>query len=150
VLESLEASALADAVRTSLLLTAGLSAVHVVGFMLVMSGALLANLRLVGALFADRPIAEIVTPAHKAILAGVVINVVTGGMMFSERATAAASSRIFQTKMALFVVALLVQFVLLRATGSGPRRASGRAAGVAGLCAWTSLALTACAYILLE
>lgn len=150
MLESLEASALADAVRTSLLLTATLSAIHVAGFMLVMSGALLANLRLVGALFRDRPIAEIVTPAHKAILAGVAINVVTGGVMFSERATAAASNRTFQLKMAFFVLALLVQFVLVRGAGDGRRLVSSRVAGVAGLCAWTSLALTACAYILLE
>lgn len=143
-------NALAAIIRDSLVLTAGLSALHAVGFTLVMSGALLANLRLAGVLFADRPIAEILPPAHRALLAGVTINVVTGGLMFSARAAAAASNRTFQLKMVLFVVALLVQFVLVRATGSGPRRNSGRAGGVAGLVAWTSLALVACAYILLE
>jgi hypothetical protein len=149
---SLEASALAARVRDSLVLTAGLSAVHVIGFTLIMGGALLSNLRLVGAIFRDRPIAEVVLPGTTAIFLGLAISVPTGALLFSARATAAAANSTFQLKMLLIVLAVTGQTLLIRPTArhSAISRAKSVALGGVGLSLWVALALTACAYILLE
>jgi hypothetical protein len=150
-LAGVEGSVLAARVRDSLVLTAGLSAVHVVGFTLTMGGALLANLRLAGAVFRDRPVTEIVRPALAATRWGLAVSVLTGLLLFAPRATAAAANSTFQLKMALLVLAAAYQFLLVRsAARSSPPRGRLAMTGVAGLLIWTSLAATACAYILLE
>ena len=65
----LESTGVAVTVRDSLMLTAALSAVHIVGFTLTTGGALVANLNLLGVLFRGRPAAEVTRPATRGILA---------------------------------------------------------------------------------
>jgi len=149
---SLEASALAARVRDSLVLTAGLSAVHVIGFTLIMGGALLSNLRLIGAMCRDRPVAEVVRPGTTAIFVGLLVSVPTGALLFAARATSAAANSTFQLKMLLVVLAVTAQTLLIRPTARQSAMASVKSVvvGGAGLSLWIALALTACAYILLE
>ena len=61
----LEATRMATAVRDTLLLNAGLSAVHLIGFTLVTGGALVANLNLLGVLLPGRPPIEVTQPASR-------------------------------------------------------------------------------------
>src|SRR5262245_53685888 len=114
MLEALQHSAVAMAIGNSLVLLAGLSSLHVVGFALVSGGALVSNLRLLGLMFRDRPVAEIVVPTRRGMAVGLLISVVTGLLLFSTRATAASGNQFFQIKMTLLVGAVLMQFVLQR------------------------------------
>jgi hypothetical protein len=141
----IESTNLARTVASSAGLTASLSAIHLIGFTLVTSGALVANLRALGALFTARPIADVVRPANSAILTGLAISASTGGLLFAARATEVSSNGIFQMKMLLLVAAAAWHFAIYRRpVGYAP------AAGALGLSLWLGLAVTACAFILLE
>ena len=148
----LEGTGVATAVRDSLMLTAVLSAAHVIGFTLSTGGALIANLNLLGVLFRDRPAREVTRPATRGIAVGLAISAVTGILLFGPRATVASGNSIFQTKMALLVAAVVFhltvhQRVARNDAGSGVTR---RATAAAGLLLWIGLALAGCAFILLE
>ena len=148
----LEGTRVALTIRDSVLLTGGLSAVHLVGFTLTTGGALLANLNLLGVLFRDRSPLEITRPASRGIAVGLTVSVVTGALLFTTRATAASQNGIFQLKMLLLVSAavfhLSVHQRVARDGEAGPLRRRGTA--VVGLMLWTGLALAGCAFILLE
>ena len=135
-------SAVASAVGNSPTITAVLSAFHALGFTFIMGGALFSNLGKVGALFPSRPVHEVAGPGSRLIALGLLLSIPTGLLLFGPRAVAAGHNSTFQLKLLLIVVASAVQFGLLR-------RAS-RAVGALGLMLWIGLALTACAFILLE
>ena len=148
----IETTAPARAIAESLQLTAWLSASHLIGFTLVMGGALVANLRSLGLVLAHRAAIEISGAATRAIALGLAISIATGLLMFSGRATAVAASGTFQLKMLLLVAATVFHFASLRFTtraqeGSTPAL---RTAGMLGLALWLGLAVTACAFILFE
>ena len=139
-------------ISQSLPLTAGLSAVHLIGFTLIMGAALVSNLRLLGVLFEQRPLREVAGPAGRAIALGLVFSVATGLFLFAGRASTASENGIFQLKMLLLVAAAGFQFGFQRhVTG---REASPpvllRLTGAVGLALWFGVALAGCAFILLE
>jgi hypothetical protein len=72
LLSRLEESALARMVSESLPLTAALSAIHALGFTLFTGAVLVANLRLLGAVLAERPVLEVAVPASRVIVYGLV------------------------------------------------------------------------------
>lgn len=153
LLEWIATTRVAQAVAGSAMLTAWLSAVHALGFTLVTGSAVVANLRALGVLLPRTPIRDVVAPANRAILVGLAISVVTGGLLFSARAVEAAANGTFQLKMLLLILAATFQFTVLRAVAArDPIVARSRivASGAAGLSLWLALAVTACAFILLE
>ena len=159
----LESTRVAVAVRDTLLLNAGLSAVHLIGFTLTTGGALVANLNLLGLLFPGRPPAAVTRPASRGIALGLLISGLTGALLFAPRASAASVNWIFQLKMALLLTAVLFHVFVHRRVALTPRHnhmsgqsavswssAAQRATAVVGLLLWTGLALSGCAFILLE
>jgi hypothetical protein len=147
----LEATRVALAVRDSLLLNAGLSAVHLLGFTLTTGGALVANLNLLGVLFRDRPPIEVTRPASRGIAIGLAISVVTGVFLFAPRASAASVNGIFQMKMLLLVTAALFHVSVHRRVARHDASAFVRRGTASiGLLLWTGLAAAGCAFILLE
>jgi len=147
----LETTRVALAVSNSVVLTAGLSATHLLGFTLSTGGALVSNLRLLGVLFSHRPVMEITRPATRGVLVGLVVSIVTGALLFSPRALAASENSIFQLKMLLLVAAAAFQFTVhqrIAAHSSSPRLQ--RLTGTLGMLLWIGLALAGCAFILLE
>jgi hypothetical protein len=152
LLDWIETTRVARDVADSATLTAWLSAVHVLGFTLVIGSAVVANLRVLGALLPQTAVRDVVVPANRAILVGLAISVATGGLLFSARAVEAAANGTFQLKMLLLILAAAFQFTILRAVAARkPSAARGPfAAGAAGLLLWLGLAVTACAFILLE
>jgi uncharacterized protein DUF6644 len=151
-LESIQATGLATTVKESLLLTGALSAVHLLGFTLVTGGALVSNLRLLGALFPQRPIVEISRPASRGIAAGLVLSMTTGLLLFAPRAMVASANNTFQLKMLLLLGAATFHLTLHRGVAQQPSATPGlqRLIGGVGLALWLGLALAGCAYILLE
>src|SRR5688572_9468935 len=83
----IQSSRVGMAISQSLPLTAGLSAIHLIGFTLIMGAALIANLRLLGVLFRARPLREVTAPAGRGLVSGLVLSVVTGLLLFSARAS---------------------------------------------------------------
>jgi hypothetical protein len=145
LLSWIESTSLARIVGSSVGITASLSAIHVIGFTLVTSGALLANLRALGALFRARAIGDVVGPANTAILTGLAISVPTGAFLFVARASEVGSNGIFQLKMLLLVAAAVFHFAIHRRPGN-----YAPASAALSLSLWLGLAVTACAFILLE
>jgi hypothetical protein len=147
----LEGTRVALTVRDSLMLTGALSAVHLVGFTLSTGGALVANLNLLGVLFPGRRAIDVTRPATRGIALGVVVSVITGGLLFAPRASVASVNGIFQTKMLLLVAAVLfhasVHQRVARHDGSALAR---RATAIVGLLLWTGLAVSGASFILLE
>ena len=159
----LEGTSVALAVRDTLLLNAGLSAVHLIGFTLTTGGALVANLNLLGVLFPGRPPVDVTRPASRGIALGLVISVLTGAFLFAPRASVASVNGIFQLKMALLATAVVFHVLVHRRVAMAPRhnhisgqpaasfsRFTQRATALVGLMLWTGLALSGCAFILLE
>jgi hypothetical protein len=152
ILLHLEGTRIAKVVANSLALTAGLSAIHLIGFTLLMGGAIVSNLRLAGVLLTRQTLVEIRRPAERGMLAGLCISVTTGVLLFSARASEASQNMLFQFKMAALVAAFVFQFVLQRrlvSTTLDPGRIA-RATGMVGLILWFTLAIAACAFVLLE
>jgi hypothetical protein len=141
----IESTNLARTVAGSVGLTASLSAIHIIGFTLVTSGALVANLRALRALFRAHAAADVVRPANIAILSGLAISASTGLLLFAARATEVSSNGLFQLKMLLLVAAAALHFTIHR----GQARYAPAAAALT-LSLWLGLAVTACAFILLE
>jgi hypothetical protein len=151
VFEWVETTRVAHAVRDSLMLTASLSAIHLLGFTLITGAALLTNLRFIGVLLTKQPLNDVTRPATRGIAVGLAISVITGGLLFSTRAVAAAENRIFHLKMSLLVAAAIFHFAVQRRMAiAGHQRGMVRASGVLGLGMWLGLALAGCAFILLE
>lgn len=149
-LDALQASAFAQAVAESRWASAILSSVHLVGFTLVMGAAVVTHLRLVGVFSADRPAVEVTGPAWRIMRLGLVLSVVTGGLMFMPRAAGAAANWVFQLKMLLLAGGLALQVTAVphaARVGIGQRVT---ALGIAGLVVWVGLALAGCAFILFE
>ena len=152
VLEALQSSWLAQTVGQSQALTAGLSAVHLLGFTLVVGSALVSNLRMTGVLLAELPATRVTRPASRNVAIGMLISATTGALLFVPRAHAAALNPFFQLKLTLLVLAAITQFVLQRKVAARANRSRGlaRVVGVLGIILWTSAALAACGFILLE
>ena len=149
---SLEASGFARAVGESPSLTAGLSALHVLGFTLVMSAGMAWSLRASGLLLAAAPVASIARPASRLLVVGLAVSLLTGFALFAPRATSTAVNGVFQLKLVLLLLAAITQ-LLFNAKALGPSGLSVgrlRAGGVSGLVLWLSLAVTACWFILFE
>jgi hypothetical protein len=145
-------SALATAIAGSSAITGALSASHLLGFALVLGGALVSNLKLVGVLFPERPTLEVTAPAGRGIAVGLLVSIVTGLLLFSARAADASANWIFQLKMTLLVTAALFQFAFVGPIGRRLPRTSAslRLTGGVSLALWIGVALAGCAFILLE
>ena len=150
--EWVEATGLARTVGESLPMTAWLSAVHIVGFTLVMGAALVANLRMLGVVLPQRAASEIVAPASRLIMLGLAVSIATGALLFSPRAASAAANGTFQLKMLLLLSAAVFQFAVVARLGCGSEvdTRALRIVAVVGLTLWIGLALAACAFILFE
>jgi hypothetical protein len=134
------------------MLTAGLSAVHVIGLTLITGGALFSGLRLLGLVLSEHPIAEVTGAARRGITAGLAVSLATGLLLFSTRAEAAVQNPYFRTKMLLLVCAAVYHVTAFRAATSragSPERAKPLH-GVVTLLLWMGVAAAGCAFILLE
>lgn len=148
----LEATSLAQTIGGSLPIIASLSATHLIGFTLATGGALVANLRMLGAVLSRRPMAEVSEPASVGIAVGLIISIATGLPLFAPRATELIANGTFQLKMSLLVAATLVHFALHRRLARQPAATvlSLRLIGAVGLALWFGLAFAGCALILFE
>jgi hypothetical protein len=148
----LEATQVAQTVGSSMWIVASLSAVHVLGYALVMGGALVGNLRLLGLVVPSIPVNDVVGPASRGIAYGLVVSIVTGILLVSWKAVAAFGNDIFRIKMLLLLVASLMHFAWQTRVARVPAADGAvlRMLGAVGLLLWLGLAAAAASYILFE
>ena len=148
----LQATSIAAAVGDSIGLTATLSAVHLLGYIVVTGGAFVSNLRLLGVLLPGHPVLDVSRAATRGIAIGLLLSVATGVLLFAPRATVASANPIFRTKMLLLAAAVLFHFTVHRGVARRPIASSAalRTTGVVGGLLWMGVALAGAAFILLE
>lgn len=149
----LEETGFARTVGESLSITAWLSAIHVIGFTLVMSAGVVWNLHAAGVVLRSVPTKTIAGNAVRLSALGLTVSLLTGFALFAPRASRTAPVGVFQLKMALLLAAATYQFatnfLVLRKphfVTLNPLRASG----ILGVMLWVALAVTACWFILFE
>ena len=84
------------------------------------------------------------------IAGGLLLSATTGVLLFAPRAISAGHNPRFQLKMVLLVAAAACQFAMIRRVARADASAPPRTVGAIALGLWVWLAVTACAFILLE
>jgi len=152
LLSWVQTTRIATAIGGSTLLTGFLSAIHLLGLTLLVGGALVASLRMIGLILTDRPLNDVTPGPVRGMSAGLVISVGTGLLLFAPRAPAAAGNSFFQVKMLLLGAAVAFHFAVYRGVSrhvdAKPSRI--KLAGGLGLMLWFGVAVAGCAFILFE
>jgi len=147
LLQTLESTSVATAIREGSVLFPWIECVHVLALTLVIGSIAVVDLRLIGVTSRDRGVAYVtaaVLPITWTAFGGAVL---TGMLMFSSNATTYGSNLYFRIKMALLVLAGINMGVYHLAVNRGvadwhtadttPTRA--RVAGAVSLCLWLGI-----------
>ena len=147
ILQWIEASRLAGAIRDSLLLFPLLESIHVIGLVLVFGTIAIIDLRLLGAASTERPFKRMASDIMKWTWGAFALTALTGSLMFTTNASVYYHNFYFRTKMLLLVLAginmLVFELTLGRAVHqwdtarSAPK--AGRAAAVLSIAIWISV-----------
>ena len=144
----IQATRIATTIGGSSSLTGFLSAIHLLGLTLLVGGALVSSLRMLGIMLADRPMGDVTPAPVRGMAVGLTISVASGLLLFASRAAAAADNSFFQVKMLLLSAAIAFHFAVYR--GASRRADDVRLPGGVGLILWFGVAVAGCAFILLE
>ncbi|TMJ77092.1 MAG: hypothetical protein E6G91_03140 [Alphaproteobacteria bacterium] len=106
VLIALEQSGLAAAIRQSVWAYPAANVGHIVALTLFAGSVAIMDARLLGA-FAAAPPADVVRPARRAAMLGLLLMAVTGSVLFTAEASHVAMNPVFQIKAALIALGLL-------------------------------------------
>lgn len=143
---------IAATIGQSTLLIGFISAIHLLGLTLLVGGALVSSLRMLGVILIEHPVIDITPAPGRGMIVGLTISVTTGLLLFAPRASAAAENSFFQVKMLLLFAAAMFHFAVYRRVS---RRTDARPSvvkftGGLGLALWVGVAIAGCAFILLE
>lgn len=144
ILTWIQDSALAHAIsKTDHLVGAGLQVVHVMGLVALLASLVLIGLHLLGLAFKHHPTVEIAKESTRLVWLGLILTALSGTMMFIATPTLYFYNSAFRLKMALFLVAVIVQLALFRraSTPGGSTPAFAKASVVVSLAAWFSVAM---------
>jgi len=144
----IQATRIATTIGGSTSLTGFLSAIHLLGLTLVVGGALVSSLRMLGIILTDRPMSDVTPAPVRGMMVGLTISVASGLLLFAPRAAAAVDNSFFQVKMLLLSAAIAFHFAVYR--GASRRPDDARLTGGVGLILWFGVAVAGCAFILLE
>jgi hypothetical protein len=144
VITSLEASALATAIRNSLYLFPLIESVHVVGLAMVFGTILIIDLRLLGIASTRRPFTALAADVLKWTWLAFAVTATTGLLMFITNAASYYQNVPFRVKMALLVVSginmLVFELTARRSVREWDRNvaapAAGRAIAAVSLAVW--------------
>lgn len=139
VLISIQDSAIAHAVsKSNHLVGAGLQVFHVLGFVVLLAALVVINLRLLGLAFPRQTVPQVAGEATRLIWGGLSLAIVSGTLMFAASPTLYFYKPVFLVKMALLVVAVVLQVFLFRkaAASESPSPALARTSVVLSLASW--------------
>jgi hypothetical protein len=111
---------------------------HLFGITLVLGGTVILNLRLLGLGFRELPMAVLARPVWRWMIAGLLLAMLTGFLVFIPDPARYAANRAFRTKMVALCVAIAFQFLIFRKVIGAPesKSASRRIAACASLVLW--------------
>ena len=151
ILAWVQASSVAVAISQSLTLNATLSSVHLVGIALLVGGALISSLRLMGVVLVAWPSDEVTCTVRRGMAVGLVLTITTGALLVSPRVVHAAANAFFQTKMLLLAAAVVCHVTAYhRASVMTLQGRRSALVGAVGLLLWLGVVLAGAAFILLE
>lgn len=140
----LEQTTIGTSIRESLWMFPVIETVHIFGIILLVGATSILDLRLMGLTFRDEPVSKLAGRFIPWALAGFIIQVLTGLLLFSSEATKMYGNLGFEIKMALIVVAgvnaLIFHSYAYQSVGKwdndpvGPL--SARAAGLISILLW--------------
>ena len=147
VLVALEQSGLAAAIRQSVWAYPAANVGHIVALTLFAGSVAIMDARLLGA-FAAAPPADVVRPARRAAMLGLLLMLITGSVLFTAEASHVGTNRVFQIKAALIGLGLLNAFfagralapLLDAASAFEPLPARIRLSALLSLAIWISVA----------
>jgi hypothetical protein len=123
---------------------AGLLTLHLFGLTALLGTIILMSLRLLGVFQARKPVAQLHREIAPVTLAGLLLMVATGSLIFTGGAEAYYAGYWFRTKMVLLMVALVFHFTLFRMVTTADEgrfpRAFHRLTGAAALVLWFGVA----------
>jgi hypothetical protein len=139
LLQALENTSFATAIREGPVLFPWIECVHVLALTLVLGSIAVVDLRLIGLASRDRGVADITAAVLPVTWIAFVCAATTGALMFSSNATTYASNIYFRIKMILIVAAGVNMGVYQhwRTAEATPTRA--RIAGAVSLGLWLSI-----------
>ncbi|HSR80313.1 MAG TPA: DUF6644 family protein [Hyphomicrobiaceae bacterium] len=114
VLTALEQSGLAAAIRQSVWAYPAANVGHIVALTLFAGSLAIMDARLIGA-FAATPPADVVRPARRVAVLGLLLMLLTGSVLFAAEAGHVGTNPLFQLKVALIVLGLCNAFLTGRA-----------------------------------
>jgi hypothetical protein len=133
LLASLEGSALATGIRSSLYAFPLIESVHVVGLTLVFGTIVIIDLRLLGLASSGRSFTAVASDVFKWTWLAFAVTAASGLLMFATNASTYYHNAYFRTKMALLVVSclnmLVFELTARRSVQDWDRAASAPAAG---------------------
>lgn len=109
---------------------------HLFGLILLLGGVVFLSLRLMGIVQRTVAVSESARPVYPVMTFGLVLMLVTGGLIFAGGAEAYFEGQWFRLKMLLLVVSVLFTFTVLRSVAFADEGRFGQAVnGVVGLVA---------------
>ncbi|MEZ5286764.1 MAG: DUF6644 family protein [Vicinamibacterales bacterium] len=139
-----EASALGEFIRTSIWLFPAIECVHLLGLVLLGGAVLVVDVRLLHLGLRDLPIRALGASAHRLMLAGVGLMLVTGVPLFLSEAIKCYYNQAFWTKIVTLVPAVLFALTIRRWVVDADEGRVGRAGqaltALASLTLWFTVA----------
>jgi hypothetical protein len=141
--ESLQNSAVAHLINESNhLVGAAFQIVHIVGIVLLLTAVLLVALRLLGLGLREQTLAEVEKLARPFLWLGLAATVISGSLFFVSTAVIYATKTALHIKLVLLVLAVLLQFGLVRRLVAHPAsKAVASGAALASLTLWFGVGL---------
>jgi hypothetical protein len=144
----IEQSAPAAAMRGSIWLYPLVNVIHILGLMAFFSAVVAMDVRLLGR-FSRIPLAMIVRPCRRTAAAALIVQAISGALLFSSEATTIAGNDAFIAKMLMLTLALanavgvfvLWERVLETLPAGAPVPPAVRLAAGISLGAWVSVAI---------
>jgi hypothetical protein len=140
VVDVLGASAFAHWLGASTARIAWLFVVHLAGLTLLLGGTVVISLRLLGIGLRSQPLPQLARDVAPWRMAGLVLSLVSGALIFTGGAASYYEGAWFRQKMTLLCVALVFNFTVFRRVTQAAERPSGhwldRTTGALALLLW--------------
>jgi hypothetical protein len=143
-LNAIQRSPLAHLVsKSNHMVAASLQILHVLGFILLLAALFLIGLRVAGVILRRQPLQEVTRDASRLVWLGLAMGGASGLLMFIASPRLYFFNPAFDAKMALLLLAIVIQCVLFRAAvrSAAARPGLARITVALSLAAWLSIAV---------
>ena len=141
--ESLEATAIGEAIRNSLWLFPIIESFHLVGLAVIGGAILVVDFRLLGLGLRTQPVSRLARDVHPWVIGSLVVMILSGVPLFLSEAIKCYYSFAFWTKMAALIAAIIFTFTIRRRVAFAPdgrfSPASYKAVALTSLGLWSTV-----------